>query len=149
MYRYYTTLSNSLPRGSPCGTGAGLSPNSCVPCQYHSTMTLHAHISPGGWTISLLVAAVKRQRHSLTPSIWTTKSHSVLSCRGYHTRFVFWIHRFVSRPENLVPLLSFSWSSDSLCSHILWQCSNISHSTPLQATSLFMIHHVKQTLMLK
>jgi hypothetical protein len=34
-------------------------------CQYHSTVTLHTHIS-GGWTKGPLVAAV--QRHSLTPS---------------------------------------------------------------------------------
>jgi hypothetical protein len=35
----------------------------------HSTMVLHAHISPGGWTIGPLVAAVQRQ--SLTPLTWS------------------------------------------------------------------------------
>jgi hypothetical protein len=32
-------------------------------------VVLHTHISPGGWTIGPLVAAV--HRHSLTQSIWT------------------------------------------------------------------------------
>jgi hypothetical protein len=36
------------------------------PCQYHSTIILHTHISSGGWTTCPLGAAV--QRHSLTPS---------------------------------------------------------------------------------
>jgi hypothetical protein len=43
-------------RLSPCGisgeqsaTGTGFSPRSSVlPCQYHSTVALHAHLSPGG-----------------------------------------------------------------------------------------------------
>jgi hypothetical protein len=38
-------------------------------CPYHSTVAIHAHISPGGWTIGLLVSAVLR--HSLTPWTWT------------------------------------------------------------------------------
>jgi hypothetical protein len=33
------------------------------PHQYHSTMALHSHISIGGWTTGLLVAAVQRQSH--------------------------------------------------------------------------------------
>jgi hypothetical protein len=37
----------------------------------HSTMVLHAHISPGGWTIGPLVAAVLRR--SLTPSTWSSR----------------------------------------------------------------------------
>jgi hypothetical protein len=43
---------------------------SVSPCRYHSTMVLHAHISPGGWTIGPLVAAV--QRRGLTPSTWSS-----------------------------------------------------------------------------
>jgi hypothetical protein len=35
----------------------------------HSTITLHAHISPGGRTIGQLAVAV--QRRSLTLSTWT------------------------------------------------------------------------------
>jgi hypothetical protein len=59
--------------GGQSGTGTGFSPTSIVsPCQYYSTMALHIHISPGGWKIGPLVAAV--QRHLLTPSIWTTTS---------------------------------------------------------------------------
>jgi hypothetical protein len=40
------------------------------PCQYNSTVALRTHVSSGGWTIDPLVTAV--QRHSLTPSTWTT-----------------------------------------------------------------------------
>jgi hypothetical protein len=39
------------------------------PCQYHSTMALHTHLSSRGRTIGSLVATV--QTHSLTPSTWT------------------------------------------------------------------------------
>jgi hypothetical protein len=41
-----------------------LGQDSVFPCQYHSTVVLHTHISSGRW-ISPLVAAV--QRHSFTP----------------------------------------------------------------------------------
>jgi hypothetical protein len=55
-----------------CGSGVvstrvlRLSPINIIP------PWLHTHISPKGWTIGPLVAAV--QRHSLTPSTWTTSS---------------------------------------------------------------------------
>jgi hypothetical protein len=49
--------------------GVSLS-SSALPCRYHSTVALHTHMSPGGRTTGLLVAAV--QRHSLTPSTRTT-----------------------------------------------------------------------------
>jgi hypothetical protein len=57
-------------RDSPCGicdrwsgNGTRFSPSfSVFLCRYHSVIALHYHISPGGWTIGLLVAAV--QRHS-------------------------------------------------------------------------------------
>jgi hypothetical protein len=51
-----------------------------VPCQYHSTVALHTHVSFLDWTIGLLVAAV--QRHSLTPSTWTEQQQHVLKDRG-------------------------------------------------------------------
>jgi hypothetical protein len=37
---------------------------------YYSTMAVHMHILPGGWTLGLLVAAV--QRNFLTPLSGTT-----------------------------------------------------------------------------
>jgi hypothetical protein len=64
-------------------TGTGFShSSSSLPCQYHSTMALHAYILPGGWTISPFVVAV--QRHSLTPPTrtwtWTECGRKYLSC---------------------------------------------------------------------
>jgi hypothetical protein len=51
--------------GGHSGTVTGFSSNcSVLPCQYHSNIDLHTHVSPGGWTVGLLVATV--QRHSLT-----------------------------------------------------------------------------------
>jgi hypothetical protein len=47
------------------------------PSRYHSTMVLHTHISPGGWTIGLLMAAV--QGHSLTSSTWSSAWDSEVS----------------------------------------------------------------------
>jgi hypothetical protein len=37
-------------------------------CRYHSTVALHAHMSPGEWTRGPIAAAF--QRHSLTLSTW-------------------------------------------------------------------------------
>jgi hypothetical protein len=76
--RPLTTEAQVRARVSPCvicggqtGTGTGFSPSSSVfPCQHHSTMALHSHVSYGGWTIGQLQAAV--QRHSLTPLTRTT-----------------------------------------------------------------------------
>jgi hypothetical protein len=53
-------------------------------------MVLHAHVSHGGWTIGLLVAAV--QRHSLTPltsSSSRIKSHCIKSSATAH--LVVWL----------------------------------------------------------
>jgi hypothetical protein len=56
--------------GGLSGTGTGFSLSSSVsPCQYHTTMALHTHISPRGWTVGPLVPF---QERSLTPSVWTT-----------------------------------------------------------------------------
>jgi hypothetical protein len=53
-------------------TGTGLSPSfSAFPCHYHSTVPPYTY--HWGWTTGLLVAAV--QRHSVTPSTWTTQPH--------------------------------------------------------------------------
>jgi hypothetical protein len=43
-----------------------------LPCRHHSTIVLHAHKSPGEWTIGPLVAVV--QRHSLTSWTWSINS---------------------------------------------------------------------------
>jgi hypothetical protein len=56
---------------------------------------LHVHISPGGWTIDPLVAIV--QRHSLTPSIWTTRTmncslYYVIACK---VQLIVWRFSFV------------------------------------------------------
>jgi hypothetical protein len=80
---------------SPCaicggqgGTGTGFSPCfSVLPCRYHSAVALDAHISPGGWTIGPLVAAV--QRRSLTTSIWTTTTTTTSGV--FLSRFSDWI----------------------------------------------------------
>jgi hypothetical protein len=48
------------------------------PCQYHSTVFLHTHISSGGWTVCPLAAAV--QRRSLAPSKINKKS--TIGCWG-------------------------------------------------------------------
>jgi hypothetical protein len=45
--------------------------------QYHSTVALHSHISPGRWTVGLLVATV--QRRSITTLTWWWSSSSSLS----------------------------------------------------------------------
>jgi hypothetical protein len=85
-------------RVSPCriwggqrGTEAGFCPSSSVfPCQYHSTMALHPHISYGGWITGLLIAAV--QRHSVTPSawIWTTLPIQLHSQQKQRALTAFW-----------------------------------------------------------
>jgi hypothetical protein len=61
---------------SPCGIYDGRSGTGTVllrvlqfPCQYHSTVPLHTHISPGEWTVAAVL------RHNLTPSTWTTKTN--------------------------------------------------------------------------
>jgi hypothetical protein len=42
--------------GVQSGSGTGFSLEFfCFPCQYHSTMAFHTHISFGGWTTGLLV----------------------------------------------------------------------------------------------
>jgi hypothetical protein len=53
--------------GGQGGTVASFFSKSPVfPCQYHSAIALHTHISSGGLTIGPLLAAF--QRYSLTPS---------------------------------------------------------------------------------
>jgi hypothetical protein len=45
------------------GHGSPPPSSSVFHCQYHSTVALYTHLSPGGWTIGPLMAAV--QRHIL------------------------------------------------------------------------------------
>jgi hypothetical protein len=49
-------------------------------CQYHSTVVLHSHTSPGGWTASPSKAAV--QRRSVVPSIWSSTLQMALKHRN-------------------------------------------------------------------
>jgi hypothetical protein len=51
---------------------------SVFPCRYHSTMSFHAHISPGEWTIGPLVATV--QRRVFTPPTWSSSLWSKMRC---------------------------------------------------------------------
>jgi hypothetical protein len=69
----FTTESKVRPCGicgGQSGTGTGFSHSSSISPVSIIPPWHHAHISSGGWTIDLLVAAI--QRHSLTPSTWIT-----------------------------------------------------------------------------
>jgi hypothetical protein len=60
-------------RASPCGISVGQSgtvagfslSSSVLSRQYHSTVALYTHTSPGGQAIGPLVAAVQRQSHPI------------------------------------------------------------------------------------
>jgi tetrahydromethanopterin S-methyltransferase subunit E len=55
--------------GGQGGTGTGISPSSLVfPCQSHSTVALHAHISSGGWLH--FRETVSCHRHEQQHEIW-------------------------------------------------------------------------------
>jgi hypothetical protein len=53
-----------------------------------STMFLHAHITPGGWTIGPLGASVDRR--SLTPSSWTPSTNQRLPSTAYQLASRMW-----------------------------------------------------------
>jgi hypothetical protein len=67
---HYSTYHLVSP-GGICGgqsdTGTGMSPSSAIfPCQYHSTVALHTHISSGGWTIGPVVATGQTWSHPIS-----------------------------------------------------------------------------------
>jgi hypothetical protein len=90
------------------GTGAGFSPSSSVfPCQYNSTVALHSHVSPLGWTIGPFVDVV--QKRSLTPWTWTTSFGCVLLCVP---ETIIFLKRFLRQLSNSLKEYNFEQPAD-------------------------------------
>jgi hypothetical protein len=109
--------------------------------QYHSTAV---HTSSGGWTTGLLVATV--QRHSLTPSTWTSSYSSSswsLSLSLTHTHIyiinsksgiLYW-HRWTYRIHNRTP------SSTEWCQLITMETIILhTHHTTQQTSDMWLQH---------
>jgi hypothetical protein len=86
-------------------------------CRYHSTMVLHAHMPPGGWTIGSLVAAV--QRRSLTPATQRRRLSSSSSSSAHRTTSWPWLHWFLEYLWILFNCTGFTAPNASMVSYEL------------------------------
>jgi hypothetical protein len=102
LRRLVTGLSQQRPEFVPSSVHLGFAVDDVVqaqvflqvlrfPCQYHSTVALHTHISTWGRTIGLIVAAVQRHEqheHALIPKTVLNTFPSPFSCKNLSTNLV-------------------------------------------------------------
>jgi hypothetical protein len=99
--------------GGQHGTETDYCPSCSVfSCLCYTTVILHAHISPGGWTIGPLVAAV--QRRYFIPSTWMKISQSnIFRSMWSSSGFVASSLSLLLIPIVKIGLQQFSWTTDT------------------------------------
>jgi hypothetical protein len=96
--------------GGWSGTVTGFSLISSVfLLQYYSTVALYSHVSSGGWTKGSLATAV--HRHSLAPSILTTKQPPRNSSPAWEAGSRCASQKISGRSERIFPVTSVSRSA--------------------------------------